>query len=411
MKVIYISKSIIPSRSASCVNVMKMCQAFAANGHQVTLLARTRSRIKDVNVFRYYGVKSDFKVKTFFEPASRLGKLWSGGLGILSSIVNPRVPERAIFKSIYGLKCWRFLSDLNDPPDLVYGRSANGVYAATRRGFCSVYETHEPLANESTKRLERAIFKSPYFKRLVVISEELKKEYLKQFPFLKEDKVLVAPSGADIPDSKSRKSPKIVNWPGRRDLLQVGYVGALYRGKGMELISKLAPLLEDVDFHIVGGDESDINYWKKKIRQKNVYFHGFVPHGRLDPYYQKFDVVLAPFQKKVFIAPRNVTARWNIDISRWTSPLKIFEYMAYGKPIVASDLPVVKEILKNEENALLCDPEDVENWKDAILRLKESASLRRKLGTRAFKDLHNKYTWSRRAEKVIYDINCEKAQD
>ena len=411
MKIIYISKSIIPSRSASGVNVMKMCQAFAANGHQVTLLARTRSRTKDDNVFQYYGVKPDFKIETFFESASRLGKLWSVGWGFLSSIFNPRVPEKAIFKSVYGLKCWRFLSDLNDPPDLVYGRSAYGVYAATRRGFCSVYEAHEPLANESTKRFERKILKSPYFKRLVVISDALKKEYLKRFPFLEEDKVLVAPSGADTPDSERRKSPEIVNWPGRRDLLQVGYVGALYRGKGMELISKLAPLLEDVDFHIVGGEEGDLKHWKEKVRQKNVYFHGFVPHGKLGSYYRKFDVVLAPFQKKVFIAPRNITAKWNINISRWTSPLKIFEYMAYGKPIVASGLPVVREVLKNEENALLCDPEDVRSWKASILRLEESASLRRKLGTQAFKDLQNKYTWSRRAEKVIHGINCEKAQD
>jgi glycosyltransferase involved in cell wall biosynthesis len=388
---------------------MKMCQAFAANGHQVTLLVRTRSRRKGDNIFRYYGVKPDFKVKTFFESASRLGKLWSRGLGVLSSIINPRVAERAISKSVYGLKCWRFLSDLGNPPDLVYGRFSHGIYAATLKGFCSVYEVHEPLSTESTKKLERRILKSPYFKRLVVISEALKNEYLKQFPFLEEDKVLVAPSGADIPDSKSRKSPEIVNWPGRQNSLQVGYVGALYRGKGMELISKLVPLLEDADFHIVGGDDRDINYWKKKIRQKNAHFYGFVAPGSLGAYYRKFDIVLAPFQKKIFIAPRNVTARWNIDISRWTSPLKIFEYMAYGKPIVASNLPVVKEILKNEENALLCDPEDVESWKAAVLKLKESASLRRKLGTRAFKDLQNKYTWSRRAEKVIHGINCEKA--
>ena len=163
--------------------------------------------------------------------------------------------------------------------------------------------------------------------------------------------------------------------------------------------------MADVDFHVIGGDESDLEYWKKMMRQKNVYFHGFVPHGRLNSYYRKLDIVLAPYQKKVFIAPRGVTARWNVDISRWTSPLKIFEYMAYGKPIIASNLSVIKEFLRDGKNALLCDPEDVESWKGSILKLKESEPLRKKLGTQAFEDLQNKYTWVKRAEKVVRSIN------
>ena len=373
------------------------------------MLARTRSKKEEKDTYRYYGVKPNFKINTFFVPVDWWGDLRMRGLfyGLqcwrFLSNLNDR-SALAYGRSLYDLHCWRFLSGFDDSSALVYGRSAYGVYAATRRGFCSVYEPHHPPVSKLLRLLEGEIFKSPYFKRLVVISDSLKKEYLKLFPFLEEDKVLVAPDGADIPDSKSRKSGEIVNWPGRRDLLQVGYVGALYRGKGMELISKLAPLMEDVDFHIIGGDESDLKYWKEKMRQKNVYFHGFVPHGQLDSYYGKFDIVLAPYQKKVFTAPRDVIDKWNVDISRWTSPLKIFEGMAYGKPIVASNLPVIKEVLKNGENALLCGPEDVESWKGSILRLKESGALRRKLGNRAFGDLQNKYTWSRRAEKVIRGI-------
>ncbi|OGC44884.1 hypothetical protein A2V54_00155, partial [candidate division WWE3 bacterium RBG_19FT_COMBO_53_11] len=332
MKIIYISNSIIPSRSASGVNVMKMCQAFSANGHQVTMLARTRSRIMGWDIFQYYGVRPNFKIKTFLDPANKILRLVSFGRRLLRGLAGRRVPKNEIFKSPYGRRCWKFLSNLDDTPALVYGRFPDGVYAATRRRFCSVYEAHQPPATESVQMLEE-VFKSPYFKRLVTISHALKKEYLNLFPFLEEDKVLVAPDSADIPEKENRQYHEVVKWPGRRGALQVGYVGALYQGKGMELISELAPLLEEVDFHVIGGDESDLEYWKKMIRQKNVYFHGFVPHGSLGAYYRKFDIVLAPYQKKVFIAPRDVTAEWNVDISRWTSPLKIFEYMAYAKPI------------------------------------------------------------------------------
>ena len=406
MKIIYISNSVIPSRSASGVNVMKMCQAFSANGHEVTLLARTRSRIVGRDIFQYYGVQPNFKIKTFFEPANKilwLRRLWRR---LLRGLAVRRVPRNGIFKFPYGWRCWKFLSNLDDTSVLVYGRFPDGIYAAMRRGFCSVYEAHQPPDTEPVRMLEE-IFKSPHFKRLVTISHALKKEYLKLFPFLEEDKVSVAPDGADIPDTKEDKFGEVANWQGREGLLQVGYVGALYPGKGMELISKLAPLMEDVDFHVIGGDESDLEYWKKMIRQKNVYFHGFVPHGSLGAYYQKLDVVLAPYQKKVFIAPRDEPVEWNVDISRWTSPLKIFEYMAYAKPIISSNLPVIKEVLKNEENALLCDPEDVEGWKAAILKLKEDKPLREKIGRRAFEDLQNKYTWVKRADKVLKAVQCE----
>ena len=230
------------------------------------------------------------------------------------------------------------------------------------------------------------------------------------FPSLEESEVVVAPDGADIPGTENDKSGEVPNWQGRAGLLQVGYVGALYPGKGMELISDLSLLLEDVDFHIIGGDESDLKYWKEKMQQKNVYFHGFVPHGKLYSYYRKFDIVLAPYQKKVLIAPRDISAKWNTDIARWISPQKIFEYMAYGKPIIASSLPVIKEVLKDEENALLCDPEDVKSWQSAILKLKENKPLRRKLGARAFSDLKSKYTWKKRAQKVLQGINYGKTK-
>jgi glycosyltransferase involved in cell wall biosynthesis len=84
--------------------------------------------------------------------------------------------------------------------------------------------------------------------------------------------------------------------------------------------------------------------------------------------------------------------------------------MAYSKPIIASNLLVIKEILRDGENALLCDPEDVESWQAAILGLKDSMPLRRKLGTQAFKDLQDKYTWIKRARNVICGINCEQGK-
>ena len=70
MKILYISYSIIPSKFANSINVMKMCQAFANNGHDVTLLVpdKTEFRNKSIDVYDYYGVKKNFTIKKLWYP-------------------------------------------------------------------------------------------------------------------------------------------------------------------------------------------------------------------------------------------------------------------------------------------------------------------------------------------------------
>ena len=86
-----------------------------------------------------------------------------------------------------------------------------------------------------------------------------------------------------------------------------------------------------------------------------------------------YDILLAPLQKHVSIHSGHS------NIAEWTSPLKIFEYMATNKPIIASNLPVLKEILKHEYNCLLCSPDDITDWIKAINRLKNNKTLSKEL--------------------------------
>ena len=76
MKILYISKSIIPSRTANSIHVMKMCQAFADNGHDVILLAPNLKEQYESNVddiYDYYGVKKIFFIKKLWHPNLRIG--------------------------------------------------------------------------------------------------------------------------------------------------------------------------------------------------------------------------------------------------------------------------------------------------------------------------------------------------
>src|SRR5690606_34528442 len=126
-------------------------------------------------------------------------------------------------------------------------------------------------------------------------------------------------------------------------------------GKGMEIIAKLVPRCTFAHFHIVGGRDEDLEKWNHLTRYENITFYGYVNHSDIKNYISEFDIVLLPNQ-------RNVSSNAGRDIGQWTSPLKLFEYMAMGKPIICSDLEVLKEVAKHNINAYLCDPDDINCW-------------------------------------------------
>jgi glycosyltransferase involved in cell wall biosynthesis len=89
------------------------------------------------------------------------------------------------------------------------------------------------------------------------------------------------------------------------------------------------------------------------------------------------------------------------------SPLKIYEYMAMGKAIVVSDLPVLRECLTNNKDALLVDASDVGAWCRAIDRLR-SPILRADLGAAARAAFLRAHTWPQRAQAVVQDLPARR---
>lgn len=354
MQIYYISYSMIHSRSASSIHVMKMCQAFALNGHKIELYAN-RSSKKEKDIFNYYGVEKCFKISKYLIPR---------------------------------------IQGTSKLPDLFYGRYAKGLLEMTSSGKPIIFEVHAPPKNEKEKKIQEALISHKNFKHLVSISHTLKNEYLNLFPCLK-NKVIVAPDGADPPKSLNNQN-RIFKLMGKsKKKFNIGYIGHLYPGKSMEIILELAKRLPDYDFHIVGGTNKDLKYWKNNISIPNIIFYGFVPNSQLGKYYNAFDIVLAPYQHKVsgFDGGGN--------LGQWMSPLKIFEYMAYSKAIIASNLPVLREILFNRKNSLLCSPDDITEWIKAILELENDTNLRNKLAKTGNTEFMKYYTWQKRAEKVI----------
>jgi glycosyltransferase involved in cell wall biosynthesis len=107
------------------------------------------------------------------------------------------------------------------------------------------------------------------------------------------------------------------------------------------------------------------------------------------------DVLLMPYQQSVSIGVRGH------DTARWMSPMKMFEYLASGTPVVSSDLTVLREVLRNGENALLVSPTAVDQWTTAVDRLLGDQAFAQQLGRAGHATYASGYTWTTRAQRIL----------
>ena len=359
MKIVYISNS----RTANSIHVMKMCQAFADNGHEVVLLAPDRYKEYENGVDDVYEF---VRILKFYYKYMK-GKVFFQLFSILK-----------ILQKIH--------------PELVYGRYTPGCLISSIFNYKTIFESHSPIWHSGF--LDKFSFeimkKMPSFKRLVVISNALKNMYLEN-KYLINDKIQVAHDGADeVIDFENK-----VELLGDKNSLKVGYVGHLYKGRGIELIIECAKNIKDMTFHIVGGTLEDIMYWKKQVKYleiENIFFYGFVSPKEAVCYR-----ILAPYANQVSVSG-------NIgDTSKFMSPLKIFEYMSHKKAIICSDIPVLREVL-SKKNSILVAADNSQEWIIAIEELRNK-KIRNKLSFQALDDFHDRYSWKQRSEKVIEGMN------
>lgn len=368
MKLVYVASSIVPSRTANSIHVVKMCAAFARNGHDVSLIVPRRpERIQGVpDIFEYYGADPMFEICTL--PWIEL----KGRAYLFAGLAAQRARKiRA---------------------DFVYGRVVHACYLAVLAGVPSMFESHAPVTEFDGLGIWmfKRLIRHPRFRGLVVISDALRRHYEVHYPEL-AGRITTAPDAADEIPGVDRQE-RMYDEPGRG--LKVGYVGHLYPGRGMDLIAKLAERCSWAEFHIIGGMQKDIDEWRGRCGGvPNIVFHGFCPPAQVQEYMARLDVLLAPYQR--IVAPFGGKR----DTAQWMSPLKIFEYMAARKAMIVSDLPVLREVL-DETNAMLVDPEDVDGWMRALSVLQDPKR-REQLSQKAHRDFLASYTWRVRAKRVL----------
>jgi glycosyltransferase involved in cell wall biosynthesis len=239
--------------------------------------------------------------------------------------------------------------------------------------------------------------RSPSLRRLVVISHALGGELARRSITPRYGDVVVAADAADplrtgaVPEAAGIVPAALAEAVGTT----VGYVGHLYSGRGFPIVRRLAERLPELTFHVIGGEDASVAELVAQGLPPNLFLHGFIAPALLPHLYARLDILLMPYQRQVMGASQAT------ELSRWMSPMKMLEYMAAGRAIVASDLPVLGEVLHHDRNALMVPAEDIDTWVETLRSLDRDPALRRRLGTQAQDDWRTEHTWEVRAARVL----------
>ncbi len=370
MKIVCISASFIPSNTANSIQVVKATQALVELGHQVVLLVPGEGLVDSEEIQAHYGLQQDLDIR------------W--------------IKENLAFRRYdFALKSFQIAKNLE--PDLVYTWVLQAAVMAVWGGIPTILELHDRIMGRFGPWLFRKFWKSKTPLRVLTNTNALREALIREFELVSpETKILVAPNGVDLACYRDMPNPvKARERLGLPSGFTAGYTGHFYSGRGMGLMFELARALPEVNFLWVGGEAPDVTLWESRLRAegfKNITLTGFVPNQDVPLYQAASDVLLMPYG-------RHIAGSGGGDSAEIASPMKMFEYMAAGRAIISSDLPVIHEVL-DKNMAIFCNPEDLDAWQTALMSLKEDSQRREKLG-KFSQDAVKSFTWYNRAQRAI----------
>jgi glycosyltransferase involved in cell wall biosynthesis len=404
MKLIYAANARIPSEKAHPYQIVQMCEAFAEAGAEVTLLYANRRNPPELqtgDIWGYYGVAHNFEAERLacldvYPLAERLpGKLGRAWTSLAAQLATLTFNIALL---------WRLRGEREA---VIYSRDPISLAALAalwpRRAGRLFFEAHTYPATGIGLRIRR--FLAGRIGGFVVITGHLRERYA--VLGVPADSLLVAHDGIrrarfDVEGDRAAWRARF-GWP--TDAFIVGYMGrfqTLGMDKGLtELVEAVIALAAEgapgaVQLGLVGGPAETVDALREHLRAaglppETVLYAGQVPPDQVPGYLRAFDVCAMPFP-------------WTEHFAYYASPMKLFEYMASGSPVVASDLPSTAEVIRDGENGLLYPPGDGEALTAALRTLWDDPSTGARLAEQAARDVLD-YTWEARARRILEMIN------
>lgn len=380
-ELVVVANTRIPSERAQALQVIQTAAAFARQGLPTRVLHARRQRElalpEGSDVFGHYGVPVGARPKLvpipcldWIERVPARFQFWPARLQELSF-------SRNAAKAV--------LEQHGDA--LVLSRELECAQELARRRFPRLFlEVHRVPAGATRQRWLRAAARG--CRGVVAISGGVRDDLLA---------LGLAPESLTV-EHDGYEPARFAHAPSRAEARRrlripasarvVAYTGGLLDWKGVDVLVDAARALPEVQFLIAGGMEQDVARLRARaVGSSNVRIDGFQPPARVVEYLAAADVGVAPNRSSPEIS------------SRYTSPLKVFEAMALGLPLVASDLPALRELLTHGVDAWLVPPDDPQALAEGLKKVLGDGALRSRLGS-AFGARAVAHTWDARARRL-----------
>jgi glycosyltransferase involved in cell wall biosynthesis len=370
MKIACVSPSTVPSRTANSIQAMKACHGLAQNGHEVRLFLPGEGRSAWDSLVNQYGLETEFQLTWL--PSRRIFRRYEFS-----------------FNAVSQAQRWG--------ADVVYTWLPQAGLIALERGIPSILEVHDRLQGSLGPWVFGRFCHHRGRKRLAVITHALLKVLENENGIQPAaGEVVITPNGVEWERFANQPAPKEARATlGLREAPTAAFSGHFYAGRGTNMLFALAQSLPEIQFLWIGGRQEDIDHWKSRLHAENVQnvvLTGFVENSRLPLHLAAAEVLMIPFERII----RGSSGGNSADIC---SPMKLFEYMAAGRAILTSDLPVIHEVL-NDTNACFAPPEDLPAWQESLSALIKDPPLTRKLGENAREDARQ-YSWMERERRAL----------
>jgi glycosyltransferase involved in cell wall biosynthesis len=415
VKILYLCPDLgIPvlGRKGASVHVRELIAALQRAGHRVTLAAQMLHKSPWDKPAEINAPVLQVRPAPGALAAVQTFKAFNELIGVENSL--PGELRRILYNEELAGELRRRFD--NDPPDFIYERASlyatAGVALARSFGVPLIVELNAPLAVEQTTyratgfgelaaHAER--WSLTHADAVVVVSSGLRAHVASLG--VKAEKIHVLPNGVNpelfFPSNNRARQPVPLRAAaarrndGAHDTSRptLGFVGGLRPWHGVEVLPELLARLNRRHRGlrlVIAGDgqlrSSLERDFRKRGLERSVTFTGLIPHEEIPATIRGFDVALAPYPR-----PQH---------DFYFSPLKLFEYMACGVPVVAARIGQIAEVVTDGKTGLLYPPGDLDALESRCDELLGSARRRTALGRAAARLVHQQFTWEINAARV-----------
>ncbi len=366
MRTVYVARSIIPSQTANSIHVMKICEAFKELCEDFELIVpEFYDDSIEEDIFSYYGVNCRFSINRIKKKEKLMG----------------------FYRYFFAIRSFSLI--MKKKVDRVITRDPLVAFLTVLFHKKTVLDLHGELAHlcgRAYRIIKLDFFRKSKYLQLVMITESLARYYEKKYG-IDPKNVTVLADGCTLENFE----PYCENSLLKEKAMRLSYAGSFGVGRGYEIIQELAKQDEINQYTIYGGWKEDAQKVTGIVPPDNITFKGFIANREIPKALCQQDILLLPYQNTVIAKGE--------DTGKVMSPLKLFESMASGRVIVASDLPILREIV-DETNCYFAVPNDVSSWREVIDHITNNREEAIAKAAKAKEDV-KQYTWKKRAEKML----------